>query len=72
MAIASINPATGETIKTFEPLPAQEVEQRIAKAHAAFEAYRLIDFKTRSQWLQKAAQILEDEPWQGGPTGQRL
>lgn len=61
MAIASINPATGETIKTFDSLTDQEVEQRIAKAQAAFEAYRLIDFKARSQWLNQAAQILEDE-----------
>lgn len=61
MAIASINPATGETIQTFEPLTDQEVEQRIAKAQAAFEAYRLIDLKSRSHWLNQAAQILEDE-----------
>ena len=36
MAIATINPATGETLKTFEPLSDEELEDRLARAAAAF------------------------------------
>lgn len=61
MGIVSINPATGETIKVFEPLKDEEIADRIEQAQQAFEQYRLTSFEQRSQWLQKAAQILEDE-----------
>ena len=30
MAIATINPATGETLKTFEPLTDDELEEKLA------------------------------------------
>ena len=36
MAIATINPATGETVKTFEPLSEHEVDERLALAAAEF------------------------------------
>ena len=32
MAIATVNPATGETLRTFEPHSAAEVERRVALA----------------------------------------
>ena len=32
MGIASINPATGETLKTFSALPADEIEQKLQLA----------------------------------------
>ena len=35
MAIATINPATGETLKTYEPLSDEALEDRIARAAAA-------------------------------------
>ena len=41
MAIATINPATGETLKTYEPLSEQAVEDKIARAAAAWATYRL-------------------------------
>jgi acyl-CoA reductase-like NAD-dependent aldehyde dehydrogenase len=37
MAIATVNPATGETERTFEPHTDAEVEQRIANASAGFQ-----------------------------------
>jgi len=36
MAIATINPATGQTIKTFEPLTDSQVDQKIARAAEVF------------------------------------
>ncbi|BAZ32106.1 aldehyde dehydrogenase [Cylindrospermum sp. NIES-4074] len=61
MAIATINPATGETIKTFEPLKDVEIAAKLDLAGQAFEQYRRTNFSQRSHWLQKAAEILEQE-----------
>ena len=41
MAIATINPATGETLKTYEPLTDEALEDKIARAAAAWATYRL-------------------------------
>ncbi|MEB3219485.1 MAG: NAD-dependent succinate-semialdehyde dehydrogenase [Nostocales cyanobacterium 94392] len=59
MAIATINPATGETLKTFESLTDTQVNNAIDKAHEAFCNYRKTSFAQRSQWMYKAADILE-------------
>ncbi|MBR8831798.1 MAG: Succinate-semialdehyde dehydrogenase [NADP(+)] 1 [Chroococcopsis gigantea SAG 12.99] len=59
MAIATVNPTTGETIKTFTPLTPEEIEAKITGAGRAFEEYKQIPFSQRSQWLGKAADILE-------------
>jgi succinate-semialdehyde dehydrogenase / glutarate-semialdehyde dehydrogenase len=61
MAIATINPATGETLKTFEPLTDAQLELKLQKAAAAFEAHRKVPFAKRAQLMLKAAEILESE-----------
>ncbi|MBU7585008.1 MAG: NAD-dependent succinate-semialdehyde dehydrogenase [Nostoc sp. TH1S01] len=61
MAIATINPATGETLKTFEPLNDTEIAAKLNLANQAFEQYRKTSFPQRSLWLQKAAEILDQE-----------
>jgi succinate-semialdehyde dehydrogenase / glutarate-semialdehyde dehydrogenase len=62
MAIATVNPATGETLKTFTPLTAAEIETKLALAQSTFESYRQTSFAQRSQWLNQAAAILEQDP----------
>ena len=59
MAIATINPATGETLKTFTPLTDAEIESKLALAQSTFTSYRGTSFSQRSTWLNKAADILE-------------
>ena len=59
--IASINPATGETLRTFEPLSPQQVEDKVARADAAWRSYRRTSFADRARWLTAAAEILEGE-----------
>lgn len=59
MAIASINPATGETLQVFEPLSAGALEQKLAHAWTAFQSYRKTTFAERGLWLTIAARILE-------------
>ena len=61
MAIATINPATGETLKTFTPLTDAEIETKLALAQSTFEQYRYTTFEERSQWLNRAADILEKD-----------
>ncbi|MDP9844277.1 NADP-dependent succinic semialdehyde dehydrogenase [Streptosporangium lutulentum] len=61
MAIATINPTTGETLKTFEPLSEQELDERLALAAAEFETYRATDFKQRAAWMHGTADLLESE-----------
>ena len=60
MAIASINPATGETLRVFDPLSSTDLDQKLAHAFAAFQSYRKTSFAERAQWLSNAARILED------------
>ena len=61
MPIASINPATGETLKTFTPLSDAEIDRKLALAAQAFVAHRRTPFSQRAEFLHRAAQILEDE-----------
>ncbi|NMF66586.1 NAD-dependent succinate-semialdehyde dehydrogenase [Brasilonema octagenarum] len=61
MAIATINPATGELLKTFEPLNDAEIAEKLDLAQQAFEKYQKISFQERSVWMQKAADILDQE-----------
>ncbi|MCD8487421.1 MAG: NAD-dependent succinate-semialdehyde dehydrogenase [Desertifilum sp.] len=59
MGIATINPATGETLKTFEALTDEQLEAKVALAARTFEQYRPLPFAQKAQWWYKAADILE-------------
>jgi succinate-semialdehyde dehydrogenase/glutarate-semialdehyde dehydrogenase len=59
LAIASVNPATLQVLKTFEPLDDAGIEQRLAAASAAFAAHRKTSFAQRSVWLNAAADVLD-------------
>lgn len=61
MPIATVNPATGETLKTFEALSPEETERRVATAAAAFRHHRTRDFAERSRLLRRAADLLEED-----------
>ena len=61
MAIATVNPATGETIKTFDPLSVEELDAKLARAAEAFRSYRLTTFEQRAGWMRAAADILDRE-----------
>ncbi len=60
-AIASINPATGETVKTFQALNAAQLENKIAAAQHGFERNRALDFPTRGRFMSNAAELLTSE-----------
>jgi succinate-semialdehyde dehydrogenase/glutarate-semialdehyde dehydrogenase len=61
VAIATINPATGETLKTYDEMSESDVGRCLAAAETAHASYRLTDFETRAGWMRRAAGILDDE-----------
>ena len=62
MPIATINPATGETVETFTPATDAQVDDAIARAYARFLDYRRsTTFAQRAQWANATADLLEQE-----------
>ena len=61
MAIASVNPATGEVLKTFAPLTDSELATKLDLAAATFAAHRNTSFAYRAERMLKAAEIFERE-----------
>jgi succinate-semialdehyde dehydrogenase / glutarate-semialdehyde dehydrogenase len=61
MAIATINPATGQTVKTYEEISDADLERCLAAAAAAHSRYRLTSFAARAAWMRQAAGLLDDE-----------
>jgi succinate-semialdehyde dehydrogenase/glutarate-semialdehyde dehydrogenase len=59
--IASINPTTGETLHTFDPLTDSEIDVRLARADYAYRSYRRTAVADRVRWLSAAGGILESE-----------
>src|SRR5204862_975020 len=61
MAIASINPATGEKVKEFAPFNDAEIEERLKGAENASRKYRRTAFSQRSELLEATAELLLQE-----------
>lgn len=59
MPFASINPATGETLRTFDEISDAELERRLDVAAKTFRSYRLTSLEQRAGCLRRAAEILE-------------
>jgi succinate-semialdehyde dehydrogenase/glutarate-semialdehyde dehydrogenase len=61
MAIASINPATGEELKEFASFDDSEIEKRLQQAERAFATYRHVPSAKRAQLMIAAASLLHRE-----------
>ncbi|MCX4774712.1 NADP-dependent succinic semialdehyde dehydrogenase [Streptomyces sp. NBC_01285] len=61
MPIATVNPANGETLRTFDALGADEIERRLAAADTAFREYRTTGFGERSRLMNRAADLLDED-----------
>jgi succinate-semialdehyde dehydrogenase / glutarate-semialdehyde dehydrogenase len=59
MTIATVNPATGETVETYEPHDSAEVARRIAEAADAAVTLRDTTFARRAGWMNAAADLME-------------
>jgi len=60
MAIASINPATGETIRTFDALDDAAIDAALTRSVSAFRVNRSRSFGERALRMRRAAEILEE------------
>src|SRR5262249_10229136 len=61
MPISSVNPATGETLQTFDALNEQQLEEKVARGAQTFHEHRLTSFAERAEKMLRAAEILESE-----------
>jgi succinate-semialdehyde dehydrogenase/glutarate-semialdehyde dehydrogenase len=61
MAMATINPTTGETEFEVELHTPDEVETRIALAQTAHETLRTMSYAERAALMIKAADLIESE-----------
>ncbi|MFN2477527.1 MAG: NAD-dependent succinate-semialdehyde dehydrogenase [Chthoniobacterales bacterium] len=61
MAIASHNPATGETLREFDALTSAEIQAKLALAESAFQQHRRTSFAERARLMHAAGALLEAE-----------
>jgi succinate-semialdehyde dehydrogenase / glutarate-semialdehyde dehydrogenase len=61
MPIATVNPSTGELVKSFEPLTDGQLEVKLQKAADTFLSYRKVPFAERARLMMKAAAIIDSE-----------
>ncbi|MEV8592225.1 NADP-dependent succinic semialdehyde dehydrogenase [Streptomyces sp. NPDC052012] len=61
MPIATVNPANGETLKTYEAMGEEEIERRLQLAEATFRTYRTTSFDKRAALLRRAADLLDED-----------
>src|SRR6266550_1071236 len=61
MPIASINPTTGETLKTFAALTKAQIDEKLQRASDTFRVYRESSFAERAGMMMRGAEILEAE-----------
>ena len=61
MAIASINPTTGETIREFCALTPAQIEEKLALAEQSFQKHRRSSLVERGLILQTVATILDSD-----------
>src|SRR2546430_5886394 len=61
MSISTVNPATGENLRAFEPYSAARVNETLDRGVAAFQKNRRTSFSERATHMRAAAQILNAE-----------
>ena len=52
MSVQSVNPATGEILETIEEMSKTQIEQALARAHAAFLEWRTRPFAERARLMR--------------------
>jgi succinate-semialdehyde dehydrogenase/glutarate-semialdehyde dehydrogenase len=58
MSIATINPATGQLLKSFDPMSPEQIDTAIGRADEGFQALRRTTFAERGRWMNGAADLL--------------
>ena len=60
MTLESLNPATGETIATYDEMTPGEVSEILGRAHRAFLDWRRTSFEERAELMKAATGLLRD------------
>ena len=60
MAIETVNPATGETLRTFPELTATEIEDKLAAADRAAQSWRAAPLAERVSVVRRAGELLDE------------
>jgi succinate-semialdehyde dehydrogenase/glutarate-semialdehyde dehydrogenase len=60
MPLDAVNPATGETIKSYDEMTPQQAAAAVEEAHAAWKSWRTTPFSERARPMKKAAGILRE------------
>src|SRR5687767_6751815 len=66
MPIATVNPATGETLRTFDALSESDVDRRLERGRAAFRRWRVTPVAARAAVVARAGALLDDRKDQFG------
>jgi succinate-semialdehyde dehydrogenase/glutarate-semialdehyde dehydrogenase len=61
MSIASINPATGELLQSFDELSMEVLEKKLSLAASTVAGVRRTTFGERARWMLRAAELLEGD-----------
>ena len=61
MAIETINPATGERVRSFQPLTPDQLEQKLARADVARRSWARTPVADRARIVARAGEILDSE-----------
>ncbi len=61
MPIQSINPATGELLRSFRPLEPEAIAAKITLAHEVSQGYASETLPQRTFWMRRLAHLLEAE-----------
>ncbi|MGY3684512.1 NADP-dependent succinic semialdehyde dehydrogenase [Streptomyces sp. TE33382] len=61
MPIATVNPANGELLQSYDALGGEEIERRLVAARTTFGQYRTTTFAERAGWLNRAADLLDGD-----------
>ena len=60
MPIATVDPSTGRTVRTFEPHDAAAVDARLARAAEAWRAWRARPLEERAAVVRRAGELLDE------------
>ena len=60
MPIATINPATAETVRRFDALSAPDIERKVRRAHDAFATWSRTPLEERVAVVRRAGMLLEE------------
>jgi succinate-semialdehyde dehydrogenase/glutarate-semialdehyde dehydrogenase len=60
MAMTSVNPATGDSLKTYDEMTPAQAAAAVVQAHEAWQAWRKTAFAERARLMKKTAAILRE------------